>query len=163
MSLQLYPFQQYNTVQWCERFWNKVDFGEHPLDCWIWTAAKNSNGYGIFRLNNKTINAYSIAYKLLIGQVPDGKELHHECQVRSCVNTFWHIFPKTHEENMILSRTTMYRKPNSTCQFKSKCKNGHSLISDDNVYVDTRGQISCRTCRKDAVTRYRNKRKVVMQ
>ena len=39
-------------------------------------------------------------YELLVGPVPKGKILLHNCDNRKCVNVASHIVPGTHVENM---------------------------------------------------------------
>lgn len=70
-----------------ERFWAKVDKAG-PGGCWVWTAAIDGRvGYGIFSPEHgTTIVAHRYSYQLFHGQVPDGLEVHHVCQVRACVN-----------------------------------------------------------------------------
>lgn len=78
-----------------ERFWNKVNKTE---TCWLWTASKNSGGYGHFGLNKKVRKAHVVAYELLVGTVPKGLQLDHLCRVRHCVNPD-HLEPVTPSEN----------------------------------------------------------------
>lgn len=59
--------------------------------CWLWTAGKFTNGYGIFmlkRLATSQINtqAHRVAYVLAKGSIPQGQVVMHTCDVRACVN-----------------------------------------------------------------------------
>jgi hypothetical protein len=65
-----------------QRFWAKV---EKTDSCWLWTAAL-SKGYGIFRVQPRTVRAHRLAYELLVGPIPDGHDLDHLCRNRACVN-----------------------------------------------------------------------------
>lgn len=89
-----------------DRFWEKVDkngplcerLGTH---CWIWTRATLPRGYGVFTDGSKKgygSLAHRIAYQLLIGPIPDGKELDHRCHNPPCVNPA-HLRPATHKQN----------------------------------------------------------------
>lgn len=79
-----------------DRFWAKVEKTE---SCWNWTAAKTHNGYGVAYLpNHKQQVAHKIAYRMLVGEVPDGIELDHTCHNRSCVNPD-HLRQATHKQN----------------------------------------------------------------
>ncbi len=66
-----------------ERFWSKVDKG---CSCWEWLAGKFPSGYGAFFLYGRTERAHVASYKLFVGEVLDGYEVHHICENRACVN-----------------------------------------------------------------------------
>lgn len=75
------------------RFWAKVDKnGPVPShdpsigSCWIWTAARFSNGYGAFRLGPKQRRAHVVSYEWAVGPVPSGQQVQHACNVKACVN-----------------------------------------------------------------------------
>lgn len=71
--------------------WNKkinasaVDQLARPDDCVLWTAGKNTRGYGVFRLVT-TLLAHRVAYVQAHGQIPDEALVLHACDTRSCVN-----------------------------------------------------------------------------
>lgn len=78
------------------RFWPKVDKSQ---DCWLWTANKDSLGYGMFRIGQKMRRAHRVAYEFLVGLIPDGMALCHTCDTPSCVRPS-HMFLGTHQDNM---------------------------------------------------------------
>lgn len=78
------------------RFMAKVD---QSGDCWLWTAHVNADGYGVFRFDGQMGGAHRFAWRLLVGEVPDGMELDHLCRVRHCVNPA-HMEVVTHAENV---------------------------------------------------------------
>lgn len=68
-----------------DRFLAKVKVDE--VGCWIWTAARNSQGYGAFRITHeRLISAHHAAYLLFVGPIPDGQIVRHKCDVKLCVN-----------------------------------------------------------------------------
>ena len=59
-----------------ERFWSKVD--QSPEDqCWPWTAARNSDGYGVFRVGDRFQRAHRVSYELCEGPIPPGLIVRH--------------------------------------------------------------------------------------
>ena len=61
-------------------FVNKTD------ECWIWTGCTMRVGYGQFSIDKRSHRAHRVAYKLWVGEIPDGSVVHHTCSVRNCVN-----------------------------------------------------------------------------
>lgn len=80
------------------RFWRKVD-RTGPDGCWLWLGKLGSKGYGLAHVENGQRQAHRVAYELAIGQIPDGLEMDHLCNVRRCVNPE-HLEPVTHAENI---------------------------------------------------------------
>ncbi len=64
------------------KFWSKVDM---TGDCWIWTGARNSRGYGNLNINGKSVLAHRFAYELEYGLIPEGDFIRHKCLNNSCV------------------------------------------------------------------------------
>ena len=78
-----------------DRFWVKVD---KTGDCWLWTATKDSRGYGKFSLDGKARYAHRVAYSWANGPIPEGFDLDHMCHVHACVNPD-HLRPVTNAQN----------------------------------------------------------------
>lgn len=67
-----------------QRFWMKVN---KTSTCWLWTAATQQKGYGIFGVGTgRTTPAHRYSYELHVGPIPEGMQIDHLCRVRSCVN-----------------------------------------------------------------------------
>lgn len=135
--------------QWDElKFWQKVKVLENG--CWEWQGSK-SKGYGQFHLfpspeKGSTGRAHVLAYEKYVGPVPDGLELHHECENRSCINPL-HLKPVTHETNIAFSA-------------KPVCKRGHPLSGDNLNIVTKPGGITYRRCLACARIRHHAKKKI---
>ena len=66
--------------------------------CWLWTGAKDKDGYGVFSLGKKAQRAHRVAYKHWKGAIPQGHVIRHTC-TNLCVNPA-HLLTGTQQQNM---------------------------------------------------------------
>jgi hypothetical protein len=122
-------------VELLDRFWSKVDIAD-PDGCWIWTAAKNTYGYGAFVLDGWMRGAHRIAYEWLIGPIPPGMVLDHlVCSNRACVNPA-HLDLCTQGEN---ARRAMAKM--------THCRRGHEYNEQNTLVYTAPGKGPARFCR----------------
>ena len=143
---RLVPMLTHPTLK--QRFWSKVnkagpvpDYAPKLGPCWLWTATKSSEGYGLYYVTDKRrVPAHRLAYVDRLGLVPDGLELDHLCRIRNCVRPD-HLEAVTTRVNILRGEGLAARLARPT-----HCVNGHPL-SGDNLYPRPRAQGRvCRTC-----------------
>ena len=81
-----------------DRFWTKVAIPADGEGCWEWTASRNKDGYGRFRVGGVLKRAHRVAYERVVGPIPDGGCVLHHCDHPSCVRPD-HLFVGTNLDN----------------------------------------------------------------
>lgn len=127
-----------------ERFLAKVQVGETPDDCWLWTGHRH-RGYGQFNAgtrtaagNQKPVGAHRWSYEHYCGPIPTGLVIDHLCEVRECVNPA-HLEVVTNAEN--IARKFRRLRP-------THCLRGHAW-TPENTYAYGPAGRKCRRCHAD--------------
>lgn len=99
--------------------------------CKIWLGCSCSNGYGQTRIRTGGARGpkrlvHRIAWEISNGPIPDGIQVLHKCDVRSCVNVN-HLFLGTNDDNA------------KDCQAKGRKANKLSAETVRAILADPRG------------------------
>lgn len=79
-----------------QRFWSKVD---KSSNCWIWTGARNNQGYGTTSIDGAHRYAHRASYETANGPIPAGMFIDHLCHNPACVKPA-HLRLATAKQNM---------------------------------------------------------------
>lgn len=128
-----------------ERFWGKVD---KSGDCWMWTAYRNRDGYGVFGYDvDSKLLAHRASWLFEYGPIPDAMTVDHLCFQPGCVRPD-HLRLLTLSENARNQRSAL----------KSHCINGHEY-TPENTYATPGGHRQCRECHRVRVRAYKAKKR----
>lgn len=146
-----------NTQAIEERFWNRVVWNGDEDECWEWNAAQDGYGYGLAWDGKRVVRSHRLCYGLLIGPIPEGHQLHHECENPRCCNP-WHLRPVTPHQHKTIHGQSGAAGENAV---KTHCKYGHHL-SGGNLYVTPEGRRKCRECHVRRQHEYLSRKKEVV-
>ena len=74
-------------------------YSVNSCGCWIWNKSKYKSGYGWLKVFGRPVSAHRYSYQLHKGDIPEGMEILHSCDVKLCINPD-HLSVGTHKENM---------------------------------------------------------------
>lgn len=109
--------------------------------CWTWKAGLDSDGYGAFWFDGKTLSASRFSLSLIGTDIPLGMQPDHLCKVKKCINPS-HLEVVTPRQNVLRTDS-----PPALNARKTHCSNGHPL-SGDNLYQQGTRRRVCITCRR---------------
>lgn len=128
-----------------QRFWNKVA----PVDergCTDWTAFRDKDGYGYFKLNGRMRLAHRVSYAMSGQTLDPDMEIDHLCRNRACVRVE-HLEQVPHVENVQRGESGKYLRE------RTHCPQGHEYNQENTRWY--KGSRNCRVCDRN---RQRTKR-----
>lgn len=147
-----------------ERFLSRTD---RTGECWLWTATRRRNGYGIFSQGRRKtlIYAHRWSYAHFVGPIPDGLEIDHtchdpavcklgsDCPHRRCVNPA-HLRAVTHRENCLVSGAA--EATSKAHRAKTHCPQGHPYDEENTAWYWNRcyWNRTCRECKRKRTREY---------
>lgn len=144
-----------------DRFWRRVNFHggtEYEADplatatgeCWLWTGAINTKGYGWFKLGGRVHKPHRVAYLDTGHTIPEGTGLDHLCRRRHCLRPS-HLDPTDQQVNTARGAHPLGNR--------THCRNGH-VLTEANVGVRSNGKSTvnyCKTCVAESRARTRSR------
>lgn len=129
-----------------ERFNLKINKTD---SCWIWTASKTDQNYGVIWLDGRYVKAHRVSYILYKGKLNNKLVVDHTCKNTLCVNPD-HLEQVTQAENV---KRGSAGKVNNAQRNKTHCPKGHpySRVTKD-------GYRQCGTCRSRQEMEYRKRK-----
>ena len=115
------------------------------VECWFWIGPINDKGYGAFEVGQEIQRPYRLIYERNVGPIPKGKEPDHLCCNQQCVY-FGHVEPVTHAVNCVRAWGG-----------ETHCPRGHERTEANTII--RRGRRECRTCKREADERLRERRR----
>jgi predicted DNA-binding protein (UPF0251 family) len=67
--------------------------------CWEWQGGKGGTGYGTVKVEGRMVLAHRIAFELVNGPIPPGKNVCHHCDNPPCVRPD-HLFTGSQSDNI---------------------------------------------------------------
>jgi hypothetical protein len=123
--------------------------------CWL--TRPQPSGYGRVVVAGRRYQAHRFVYAQLVGPIPRGAELHHECENRACCYP-GHLVVVGRRAHMTLDRRIEQRAPTAAKLAITHCARGHRFLPETTGYqrrADRRRQRYCRVCRRMAQRRRR--------
>jgi hypothetical protein len=131
------------TDRQLNNFWAKVNKTD---TCWLWTGAKDYDGYGKFTFSKTHKMAHRLSLELFLGSIEKNLQVDHLCRVRHCVNPA-HLEAVTPRVNTLRSNA-----PSAKNAVKTECLNGHPFTEENTYYSQKLSGSSfklwrqCKTC-----------------
>lgn len=119
------------------RFWAKVQV--EPAGCWTWIGARNSQGYGYYKIRGRFYSAHRVAHEAFNTWIPEGMQIDHLCRNPPCVNP-------AHLEVVTPAENTRRGNVGALERARTHCPQGHP-------YDEANTRLKKNVARKNVVSR----------
>ena len=113
--------------------------------CWMWTGTVGTRNHGLLKYKGKYISAHKTAYRVFVGEIPEGMNVSKVCKERLCVNPDHMRLVDMYESQM------EGESPSARNKRKTHCCLGHEFTEENTIVryskKGRRGR-SCRECRR---------------
>jgi hypothetical protein len=124
--------------------WNRFVLRGNGDECWLWTGAIDSKGYGSMGVDGRTDRAHRVSVRLATGKpIPVGMYVDHMCMNRQCVNPA-HL-------RVVTPRISVIENSRSFAALRAAathCDRGHEKTPENTYYRPSGGRM-CRVCQKE--------------
>lgn len=127
-----------NTIE--EKLYSRIEISLENK-CWNYIGSVDKDGYGMFRLYDKTYRTHRLSYLLFKGEIPQNYVIDHICSNRKCCNPD-HLEAVTNSENIKRGDTGK----NNHQSLKEYCPKGHKY-TPENTYINPKGSRECMICK----------------
>jgi hypothetical protein len=121
--------------------------------CWVFVGARLPKGYGIILKGGKRTRGYvhRLAYELLVGPIPEGLNVCHNCDNPPCFNPS-HLFVGTTRDNSLDAKRKGRLRGNTITQRRGEANPAAKLQAEDVVQI--RSALAAGYLQKDIATRF---------
>jgi len=132
-----------------DKFWSKVNKNggfpsvrQHLGQCWEWTGAKSSAGYGQIRIDGVCYYAHRYVFTMSAIEIPIGMQVDHLCRNKSCCNP-------QHLE-VVTAKVNIRRAFDDT---RKCCPRGHEYTEENTKWISGGRYRRCIICSRAKRTR----------
>lgn len=105
--------------------------------CLEYQGTRNAAGYGIVNMGGAgPVLVHRVAWALAHGEVPEGLEIHHRCETRSCC-AIEHLEPTTHARNLSVA-SSKPKTPESRVRMRAAQQQRAAAHHEANAKRDAR-------------------------
>jgi hypothetical protein len=120
-----------------------------PNGCWEWIGHK-SKGYGKATISGHRVRTHRVVYEHCVDLIPAGREVHHLCTSKSCLNPS-HLVALELHLHLLVTDYTVVAIGSTHNAVKTHCPKGHAYSKENTRYSPIKGYMArfCRACEEE--------------